>query len=160
MMCIHTLKAQKTNCTSLFSHVTTKILSILLFFFSAHCSNITTCFLMEADGWLDPPGSGMYGIGGYEGNGQWVWIMNSNIRLYGDFWGYFAYNIEKPEHCLVVGTNPTYTWQLTLYFGSTLRPKLMWPAINEDQCTSNYGYGCELIQFSNSIPATTKWVVR
>ncbi len=102
----------------------------------------------------------MYGIGGYEGNGQWVWIMNSNIRLYGDFWGYFAYNFDKPEECLIVGTNPVYTWQLTLYFGSSLVPRLMWPAINEDQCTNNYGYGCEIIQFINSVPATTKWLVR
>lgn len=124
--------------------------------------NISTCFFTEAEGWWDPPGGGIYAIQGVRGDNYEDWVMQSNMRVYGDFWGYFAYNILTPEDCLRNGSaiSPTYTTPFLNYHWGFANPKIMVPAIDEQQCTNNYGYGCQIFQPKNGVPATNMWLLR
>ncbi len=118
------------------------------------CRNITSCFLTPADGW-DPP-NGLYTIDHGYGPGVWHWYMQADIRLYGDFWGYWFYNFRSEDDCL--NKNPDlHHWTFSGILAS-LTTRLMLPAKTEEECTNNYGYGCEVLSPNNQVPGTTLWV--
>ncbi len=100
-------------------------------------------------------------FGGTSNDHGWDWYASSNIRLYGDFWGYFGYNLLSENDCLhrdprVLNTYPDG------FVPYASRARLMWPAKTEDECTNNYdpSHGCEILSPKNQAPGTTVWIQR